>query len=154
MTALPSNETLLAFSTAVPWREIERQKRLFNQALAARAADHPTDDLPLAELSALLGVPVTLYTPDDTDGGNVVLAQPNGQRYVLGSAISNRYRSGEPFVPSIAPYNLNPSVNHTNIHETEDPATKLRVLGAEIELGIVHQDGGSPSEAATSQASA
>jgi hypothetical protein len=65
----------------------------------------------------------------------------------LGSVVSRRYRSGHGFRESIVPYNLNPSVDHSNIAETEDPTARMRVLGAEIELGLVHPDGRSPTEA-------
>ncbi len=41
---------------------------------------------------------------------------------------------------------MNPSVNHTNVAETEDSITRMRVIGAEIELGLLHPDGASPSE--------
>lgn len=145
MTALPSNDTLLAFSDAVRWQEIERQKRIFNRALDTLNKDGAAA-LPLDEIAAAIGSPVRLYAPDDVVGGNVILAQHAGAEYVLGSVTSTRYRSGHSFVESVTPYNLNPAVNHTNIHETEDPTTRMRVLGAEIELGIVHQDGHSPRE--------
>ncbi|MBC7812281.1 MAG: hypothetical protein H7175_14090, partial [Burkholderiales bacterium] len=149
-TPLPTNETLIEFSTAVPWREMEQQKRQFNKALAeAQAAIHKTTDdtLDLDQLSQIVGVPVTsLYDLSRTDNANVLLAEVNGKRYVLGSAVSARYRSGKSLLESIGPYNLNPSVNHTNLHETDEPMTKMRHLGAEIELGLVHADGVSPSE--------
>jgi hypothetical protein len=60
--------------------------------------------------------------------------------------VSDRYRSGHAFLESIVPYHLNPGVNHTNIHETEDAVARMRVLGAEIELGLLHADGHSPTE--------
>jgi hypothetical protein len=87
-------------------------------------------------------VPIsTYYDVNNPKGGNVVLAHADGYSYVLGSVVSDRYRSGHSFLESIVPYNLNPSVNHTNIHETEDAVTRMRVLGAEIELGLIHPDG-------------
>ncbi|MBC7810364.1 MAG: hypothetical protein H7175_04420, partial [Burkholderiales bacterium] len=81
-----------------------------------------------------------------TDNANVQQAEVNGKRYVLGRAVRARYRSGKSLLESIGPYNQNPSVNHTNLHETDEPMTKMRHLGAEIELGLVHADGVSPSE--------
>lgn len=144
--SLPSNETLVAFSEALPWQEIERQKRKFNQALAGLSQD-ATHEHALETLSSATGVPVTAYydAANDQDA-NVFLASQNGHAHVLGSLVSSRYRSGHSYQESIIPYNLNPSVNHTNIHETEDSGTRLRVLGAEIELGLVHSDGRSPTE--------
>ncbi len=146
-TPLPSNDDLIAFGEAVPWREIERQKRQFNRALEMLNADDPGGGLPLGALSDVVGASVSAYyDANQTDGGNVILGACNDERYVLGSVVSDRYRSGQSFLESVVPYNLNPSVNHTNIQETDDPITRMRVLGAEIELGLVHPDGASPTE--------
>lgn len=144
---LPSNETLLAYSAALPWHELEQIKRRFNRALEAVAADTSSDQLPLDELSKAAGIPITThFDPTDTRGANVIMGHAHGRDFVLGSVVSDRYRSGHSFRESLAPYNLNPSVNHSNIHETDDPNTRMRVLGAEIELGLVHPDGASPTE--------
>lgn len=151
MNPLPTNDELVAFSDSIPWGEIERQKRIYNRAMEALAKDSDATTLPLEHLSNAVGVPVTTFYPMEENantgnGANIVLAESNGQQYVLGSVVSERYRAGQSFRDSIHPYNLNPSVNHTNIHETEDPTTRLRVMGAEIELGLIHPDGRSPSE--------
>jgi NAD(P)-dependent dehydrogenase (short-subunit alcohol dehydrogenase family) len=146
MSFLPSNEVLVAFSQDAPWNEIERQKRLFNQTLDTLTGESNDDTLPLERLSTLLGSPVRLYYPEDASGANVVLADIGGRQIVLGSVVAKRYRSGKNFLESLVRYNLNPSVNHTNIHETEDSMTRMRVLGAEIEMGLLHPDGRSPSE--------
>ena len=146
-TRLPSNDELVAFSADVPWREIERQKRQFNRALDNLAAADGSDPLPLAALSDLVGAPIsTYYDASQTNAGNVILAETNHRPYVMGAVVSDRYRSGAGYLESIVPYNLNPSVNHTNIGETDDPMTRMRVLGAELELGLVHRNGGSPTE--------
>ncbi|MBE0689030.1 MAG: hypothetical protein IH587_02765 [Anaerolineae bacterium] len=146
-TPLPTNETLVAYSQDVSWQEIERQRRQFNQVLADLAQIDDQQTLPLHALSGAIGQEATsFYAPHDSDSGNVILTQKNGCDYLLGSVVSKRYRSGHELMESIVPYNLNPSVNHTNIHETEDSTTRMRVIGAEIELGVVIPDGGSPSE--------
>jgi hypothetical protein len=144
--SLPTNDTLIEFSSAVLWKDIERRKRSFNRALETLTAESGDGPLPLDELSEAVGVPVTTYDDGGTDDANILLANENGHRYILGSVVSSRYRSGHGFRESIVPYNLNPSVDHTNIEETEDPVPRMRVLGAEIELGLVHADGRSPSE--------
>ncbi len=145
--SLPSNDTLIAFSGDVPWQQIEPIRRQFQRALETLAADHANDQLPLDALSEAIGAPVTTYyDANDLKLGNTLVSEINGRKIVLGSAVSARYRSGHTMLESIVPYNLNPSVNHTNIHETEDSLTRLRVLGAEIELGLAHRDGASPSE--------
>ncbi len=148
--SLPTNETLLEFSEALPWQEIERQKRQFNRTLADLAQDVETgspDEIPLAALSDAVGGPVTAALDlSDHSRANVVVAERNAHQFVLASAVSARYRSGHGLLASLHPYNLNPSVTHRNIEETEDPVAHLRLLGAEIELGLVHRDGRSPTE--------
>ncbi len=146
-TPLPSNETLLEFSAAIPWQEIERQKRKFNEEIKRIAADDSIETIPLERLSDAVGAPLTTYfDPNDSYGGNVILTQANGHTYVFGAAVSARYRSHKTLAQSIVPYNFNPSVNHTNLQETDDPVTRMRYLGAEIELGLVHKDGAAPTE--------
>ncbi len=146
-TPLPSNQVLEEYSAAVPWHDIERRKRRFNQIIESIATDPNDEGLPLEEISGAIGLPVTAYYPDDqAEGANVFLAHVDGRSYVLGSAVSKRYRAGKTLAQSIVPYNLNPSVNHTNIHETDEPTTRMRAMGAEIELGLYYPDGESPSE--------
>jgi hypothetical protein len=145
---LPSNEKLKEISSAMPWQDIEAQKRKFNQAMKAIAADASAEALPLEQLSDAVGAPITTYfDPSDTKDANVILAHINGHQHVLGAAVSARYRGSKTLAQSLVPYNFNPSVNHNNIQETDDPITRMRSLGAEIELGLVHADGGYPSEA-------
>src|SRR5690606_11335427 len=78
--------------------------------------------------------------------GNVVMAQYNGHNFLLGSIVSARYRTGKTAAQALAPVNFNPSVNHTNFHETDANATNMRALGAELELGLMHPDGRGPCE--------
>lgn len=145
---LPSNDELTAYSQNVPWDEVERKRRNFNRALETlRTEQHGGDELPLETFSEAVGAPVVaLYDTHDLAGGNVLSTLVNGKPIVLASTVSARYRAGYDFLHSLVPYNLNPSVNHTNIGATDDPLTRLRVLGAEVELGLVHPDGRSPSE--------
>ncbi len=146
-TPLPTNERLLAYSDAVPWQLIEESKRKFNAALKDLAAKGHDGPLPLDLLGEIVGLPLsTYYAADDSAQANIVLAQQNAHRFVLGSAVSARYRSGKTLAQSLTPYNLNPSVNHSNIAETDSPATKMRALGAEIELGLLYPDGSEPDE--------
>ncbi len=143
--SLPSNDVLTALSANVSWQEIEHIRRQFSRAL--ETLDTSSDGLSLDTLSEAVGTPVTTYYDAPSGSGNVLLTEVNGYPLVLGSFVSQRYRSGHTLLESVVPYNLNPSVNHTNIHETEDSLTRLRVLGAEIEMGLVHPDGHSPTEA-------
>jgi hypothetical protein len=151
-TPLPSNETLLAYSHDVPWQEIERNRRNFNQIIARWAQEPDAESIDLDALSSAVGTPVEAhYGADDPASGNVLLARKHDRVYVLGSVISRRYRGDHGFAESIVPYNLNPSVNHTNIRETEDEKTLLRVLGAEVELGVMMYDGSAPNETQVQQ---
>lgn len=144
---LPTNRELLEFSADVPWQEVERQKRRFNQALHDVAAYDYNQSLPLDTLSEEIGAPVTLqFETLDPRQANVVLAEINGRKHVLGAAVSARYRGKKTLPQAVVPYNFNPSVNHSNLHETDDATSRLRYLGAEIELGLVHRDGSPPSE--------
>jgi len=93
MTSLPTNETLIEFNAAVPWQEIERQKRNFNRSLEALQAEPPPQTLSLDELASAVGAPISLYT-QDTEGGNAILAHHGEHQYVLGSVVSRRYRGG------------------------------------------------------------
>jgi hypothetical protein len=144
---LPSNEALMAYSEALPWEEIERQKTIFNHEIRRLVLEHETPELPLADLSAAVGAQITAaFSPDNPHNPQLFVAETNGQRYVLGGAVSGRYRGGRSALASFTPYNLNPAVNHTNIHTTEDDHERMRPLGAELELGLVHFDGASPTE--------
>ena len=144
---LPSNDALTAYSADVPWQEVETIRRHFTRALETISTNPSTDSLPLDALSEAVGAPVTTYyDATNLDTGNVLLTEMKGRPLVLGSFVSKRYRSGHSALESVVPYNLNPSVNHSNIKETEDSLARLRVLGAEIELGLVHPDGHSPTE--------
>jgi hypothetical protein len=144
---LPSNDELLALSSALPWNAIEHHKEQFNAAVNDLAETLPADRLPLDSLSEAVGAPVSAYYGlDDPTSGNVFLATINDRKIILGSVVSARYRSGKTLAQSITPYNLNPAVNHSNIQETEDHSTGIRAMGAELELGLLHRDGSPPAE--------
>ncbi|RMG72156.1 MAG: hypothetical protein D6711_13465 [Chloroflexi bacterium] len=146
-TPLPSNEALIAFSEAIPWQQIEEEKRKFNALLKEIASEVTDDELPLDRLAEAIGVPIkAYYGTADSKSANVYLADHGDYQYILGSVVSSRYRSGKTLAKSIVSYNMNPSVNHTNIHETDDPTTQMRALGAELELGLLHPDGTPPNE--------
>ncbi len=159
-TPLPSNAELEAFSKAVNWNTIEEQRRKFNDFVKQRAADPATaDSVPLDEISECVGAQVNAYFDlNDPDAPNVLYVEQNGHAYVLGSYVIRRYRKKQdpndpkklidkPIMQAMTPYNLNPSVNHTNLNETDTPITRMRALGAEIELGLVHADGRGPTVA-------
>ncbi len=143
---LPTNQDLEAYSASISWKDIEMQKRRFNETLIQlRSTITDKNILPLDELSEAAGVPIRLLY-DTSEKGNVLLAEANGRTFVLGSVVSERYRGDKTLLQALVPYNFNPSVNHTNLAETDDSQTKMRALGAELELGLFHRDGSPPSE--------
>ena len=87
-----------------------------------------------------------LFDPHNPAHAQILMAETNGQQYILGSAVSQRYRSGRSLLDSLTPYDLNPAVNHTNLETTADHIEQIRPLGAEVELGLVHHNGSSPTE--------
>jgi hypothetical protein len=144
-TPLPSNEDLQAYSAAVSWKTVEQHKKLFNERLKELQAQAQHDEFPLDELESAAGIPLKLLY-DDSTRGNVILAEIGGKHLVFGSFVSTRYRFGKPLLKTIVPYNLNPAVNQTNLHETENPQVQMRALGAELELGLFRRDGSAPTE--------
>ncbi|MCU0511668.1 MAG: hypothetical protein MUE40_03765 [Anaerolineae bacterium] len=144
-TPLPTNDEIIAYSDSVPWKGIEQAKRRFNERLKELLKTAQDDSLPLDDLSQAAGIPVTLLY-EDASKGNVLLGHLGDRPFVLGSFVSQRYRFGKPLLKAIIPYNFNPAVNHHNLHETENPTTDLRALGAELELGLYRPDGSAPTE--------
>ena len=142
---LPSNDALLEFSSAVDWESLEQTKRRFNTKLKQLAQESSDDRFPLGALEEAAGVPLSLVYDDNTKG-NVILAEIGGKKVMLASFVSNRYRKGNSLLRNVVPYNFNPSVNHTNLEDTETPDTRLRAIGAELELGLYVADGGTPTD--------
>lgn len=145
-TPLPANDDIVAYSQALPWKTIEQHKRRFNERLKELMKTAGEHDLPLDDLAEAAGIPLTLMY-EDIHKGNVILGHIGDKAFVMGSFVSRRYRFGKPLLKAIIPYNFNPSVNHQNLHETENPTTQLRALGAELELGLYRRDGSAPTEA-------
>ena len=141
---LPSNEDLEAYSDAVHWRLIEETKLGFNHRLQELADAATDDELPLDDLSRAAGIPLTTFY-NSTESGNSIIGEFNGRPVLLASFVSKRYRR-QPLLKCIVPYNLNPSVNHLNLSKADASGTRLRALGAELELGLYCADGSSPAE--------
>ena len=142
---LPENTVVEAYSSAIPWKQIEQQKRRFNEKLKQLADLSEADELPLQKLADATGIPLSTLYPD-SEKGNIILGHVGEAKYMLGSFVSKRYRYDKTLLQSIVPYNFNPSVNHTNLQESHNPTTELRALGAELELGLYHADGSPPTD--------
>ena len=141
---LPTNDELEAYSAVVPWRQIEQVKAAFVHRLNEIAETNSDESLPLEDLARFCGIPLKTIQ-GSTRLGNSIVGEINGRRVLLASFVSKRYRS-EPLLKCVVPYNLNPSVNHLNLDEADSPRTKLRALGAELELGLYCADGSPPTE--------
>jgi hypothetical protein len=149
---LPTNRALVEFSQAISWQKIEATKQAFNELLETARQDTANHPLPLENFTEKMGIPITAHFDiSQPEAANIILTNINDQILVLGCAVSHRYRSGKSLAQSIVPYNLNPGVNHTNIHETDDPGTRIRALGAELELGLLRRDGSTPGETEMTQ---
>src|SRR5258708_21279453 len=85
------------------------------------------------------------YHEDDEDApdGNVLLSTGSARPFVLGTILGKRFQQG-PWIDYVKPYNLNPSVVHTNIHEAGGPL-RLRPVGTELEVGMIRDDGLEPT---------
>lgn len=146
-TPLPTNEALVAYSQSLPWDTVESYRERFIAAIRRLVVEGHNGPPPLDLLSDALGTPVRIYYPDHrAEQAQVYLAEHGGVECMLGSVVSQRYRGGRSLLDSIVPYNLNPAVHHQNIDETHDQQRGMRPLGAEVELGLVHTQGESPSE--------
>jgi len=144
---LPTNDQIIAFSQSIPWMLIEETKSIFNQTLKEIASQSVDDTFDLDFFSQKLGIKVSAYYGlDDTHSANVILGHYGDNTFILGSVVSGRYRSGKTLSQSIIPYNLNPSVNHANLEETDDVSGAIRAIGAELELGLYHPNGDAPKE--------
>ena len=107
---LPSNEKLQEISAAMPWQDIEAQKRKFHQVMKSIAADTSAEILPLEQISDAIGVPVTTYyDANDSKGANVVLAHINGHQHVLGAAVSTPTGDKKPWHNPSSPITLIPA---------------------------------------------
>ena len=141
---LPSNEELETYSEAVPWRQVEEAKERISQRVQELSAIATDDNLPLKDFADATGIPITTQH-SSIQSGNSIIGEIGGRNVLLASFVSKRFRRA-PLLKCITPYNLNPSVNHTNLGEADAPGTKLRALGAELELGLYFADGAPPAD--------
>lgn len=142
--SLPANEEVESFGRAVSWRQIEDAKERFNKRLKELSEAAVDDNLPLKDLAQSTGIPITTFH-SSTETGNSIVGEIGGRAVLLASFVSKRFRK-RPLLQCITPYNLNPGVNHTNLDAADSPRTKLRALGAELELGLYCADGSPPAE--------
>src|SRR5260221_3138664 len=141
-SALPDNATLLAFAHEVDWQDVEEPREHFqvylNSARSKRGS-HP--------MATGMIWPVTNpYYDDDEDAPdeNVFLSKGSTRPFVLANILGKRFQQGT-WMDYVKPYNLNPSVIHTNLHEAGGPL-RLRPVGAELEVGMVRVDGDEPTD--------
>ena len=84
-TPLPSNDDLVALSNALDWKEIEQQRRQFNQFVKDYAAENEdTAHLPLDAISECVGAPVkTYFDANDPEKPNILYIEHDGHQFVL-----------------------------------------------------------------------
>src|SRR5215813_7409944 len=141
---LPDNSTLKAFADDVSWQKIEETREAFQEYLNSvrtKRGSHPLSTNMIRHLSQAY---FEEKERDETPDGNVLLSKGSTRPFVLATILGKRFQQG-PWLDYVKPYNLNPSVIHTNIHEAGGPL-RLRPVGAELEVGMVRVDGDEPTD--------
>jgi hypothetical protein len=145
MNGLPDNATMQAFARDVSWESIDEAREQFQEYLQSvrnKRGSHPATNNMIRHLTR------AHYDGDgdDPDGpdGNVLVSRTE-RPYVMAVILGKRFQQG-PWLDYVKPYNLNPAVIHTNIHEAGGPL-KLRPVGTELEVGMSRRDGREPSDA-------
>ncbi len=140
-SALPDNATLLAFAHEVDWQYVEETREHFQvylNSVRSKRGSHPM-------ATGMIWHVTHPYYDDDEDApdGNVLLSKGSTRPFVLANILGKRFQQGT-WMDYVKPYNLNPAVIHTNLHEAGGPL-KLRPVGTELEVGMVRADGLEPS---------
>ncbi len=139
---LPDNSTLEVFAHEVPWQSVEEAREQFQKYLNSvrdKRGSHPISTSMLWHLAQR-------HYEDDIDSpdGNVLLSKGSARPFVLANILGKRFQQAV-WIDYVKPYNLNPSVNHRNLHEAGGPL-KLRPVGTELEVGMVRSDGLEPTD--------
>ena len=141
-SGLPHNSALEAFAREVPWQIIEETREHFQEYLnsvRSKRGSHPLAPKLVWHLTH------PYYEEDEqSPDGNVLLSKGATRPFVLGSILGKRFQQSV-WIDYVKPYNLNPSVIHTNLHEAGGPL-KLRPVGTELEIGMVRADGIEPTD--------
>ncbi|MEP7289261.1 MAG: hypothetical protein ABI947_26210 [Chloroflexota bacterium] len=140
---LPDNAALEAYARELPWQIIEETREHFQEYLTSvrsKRGSHPLATKMIWHLTRP-------YFEDDEEApdGNVLLSKGATRPFVLADLLGKRFQQGG-WMDYVKPYNLNPSVVHSNIHEAGGPL-KLRPVGTELEVGMVRLDGLEPTDA-------
>lgn len=141
-SSLPTNAVMRAYANEVAWGLIEEVRVQFQEYLSSirdKRGSHPVSTAMLKHL--------TQGYFDDGDGapdGNVLLSRGKSRPVVLGTLLGRRFQQG-PWLDYIRPYNLNPAVNHENLHQAGGQLA-LRPVGSELEVGLARADGYEPTE--------
>src|SRR5579859_1434413 len=140
---LPDNATLEAFAHDVPWQTVEETREHFQDYLSGlrdKRGSHPMDTKRFWRLSQPL-----IADDEESPDGNVLLSKAGARPFILANILGKRFQQGF-WMDYVKPYNLNPSVIHTNLHEAGGPL-KMRPVGTELEIGMVRADGLEPTDA-------
>ncbi|GAB4546564.1 MAG: hypothetical protein OHK0023_06400 [Anaerolineae bacterium] len=139
--ALPDNAAMLAFARDVSWQQIEETREQFLEylnSIRSKRGSHPVSANMIRHLSQG-------YFEEDAEApdGNVLLSK-TGHPFILGTILGRRFQQG-PWLDYVKPYNLNPAVIHTNIHEAGGMLA-VRPVGVELEVGMIALDGSNPTD--------
>lgn len=141
ITGLPDNNTLHAFAADVDWQQVDTARAQFLEYLNTvrdKRGSHPVTASMIKHLSQWY-----FNDSDDAPEGNVFLSKDTARPIVLASLLGPRFRQGQ-WLDYVKPYNLNPAVNHDNIHEAGGPL-RIRPVGVELEVGMARLDGAEPT---------
>ncbi len=140
-SGLPDNAALQAFAHDMPWQSVDEARIQFLEYLNGirdKRGSHPSSGSLIRHLTR------AYYEGDeDAPDGNVLLSNRTKHPLVLATLLGRRFQQG-PWLDYVKPYNLNPSVIHSNLHEAGGPL-KLRPVGVELEVGLVRSEGGEPN---------
>lgn len=140
ISSLPDNAAMQTFAQEVSWETIDEAREQFQeylQSIRNKRGSHPVSNTMIRYLTRAY-----FDTDEESPDGNVLLSK-TGRPYVLAVILGKRFQQG-PWLDYVKPYNLNPAVIHTNIHEAGGPL-KLRPVGTELEVGLSRLDGSEPT---------
>jgi hypothetical protein len=140
MTKLPDNASLLEYAKNISWEKIDESREQFQDYLTSvrsKRGSHPASNTMIRHLTRSY-----FEGQEEPPDGNVLLSKETTP-IVLGVLLGQRFQQG-PWLDYVKPYNLNPAVNHENLHQAGGPL-KLRPVGTELEVGMVRRDGAEPT---------
>jgi len=138
---LPDNASMEAFAREVDWPHVDEAREQFQEyinSLRSKRGSHPISNNMIRHLTR------SYYEVDEESPDGNVLLSKDSRPFILATILGKRFQQGS-WLDYIKPYNLNPAVIHTNVHEAGGPL-KMRPVGTELEVGTVRPDGQEPTD--------